>query len=94
VVEGVFAGLLPIRSPSAGARDQIDDGETGYLIDPHDPEALADRLVAIAGDPDRRRRVADAARRKMEARFTISALCDRTEAVYDAALAEHGGRRG
>lgn len=89
VVEGAMTGLLPIRSPSAGARDQIQDGETGFIIDPHDPEALAALLNELASHPERRRRVAEAARKDMAERFTIAALCDRTEAIYNTIVREH-----
>ncbi|MFW5682576.1 MAG: glycosyltransferase family 4 protein [Phycisphaeraceae bacterium] len=91
VVEGVFAGALPIRSPSAGARDQIVDGETGYLIDPHDASALASLLVELAADVEKRERIARAARRCMEQLFTIEALRDRTLEVYRLAIKERRG---
>lgn len=91
IVEGVFAGALPIRAPSGGARDQIVHGETGFLIDPHDAEALASLWEELASDDARRRRIADAARAHMEQRFTIDSLCDRTIEIYGSAIAEHQG---
>jgi glycosyltransferase involved in cell wall biosynthesis len=47
-IEAMLSGLVPIRTPSEGATEQIRDGETGYIVPFGQPEVLADRLERLA----------------------------------------------
>lgn len=49
----------PVLSTTAvaAARDLIHDGDTGYVVAAGDAEALAERLLAAAGDPARTREI-------------------------------------
>jgi glycosyltransferase involved in cell wall biosynthesis len=59
LLEAAAAGLALVSSPYAGATyDLVRDGETGYVVDPDDTDALADALVRLARDPELRRRIA------------------------------------
>lgn len=49
----------------------VTDGETGRLVNPDDPEALAVALVALADDPARLAAMGQAARQRLEQRFTF-----------------------
>ena len=49
-----------------GPREQISDGEDGYLVPAGDVDTLADRLVSLLQDPERVARMGLAARRKAE----------------------------
>ncbi|TPW02915.1 MAG: hypothetical protein FD129_3125 [bacterium] len=51
VMEAMAAGR-PVVATRVGALDElIEDGITGWLVPPRDPEALADRLAACLADP-------------------------------------------
>jgi glycosyltransferase involved in cell wall biosynthesis len=60
-------------------------GEAALLVDPHDPQAIADGILE-ALDPDTSRRLAQAGLRRAR-RYTWEQTAARTLAVYEAAAA-------
>jgi len=50
-VEAAACGTPALASDSPGLRDSVRDGRTGYLVPHGDWRALADRMLALAGDP-------------------------------------------
>ena len=58
------------------------DGETGYLVEPGDVDALRDRLHRLLRDPRLARRMGDNARDLVLDRFTWQACADRCLAAY------------
>jgi glycosyltransferase involved in cell wall biosynthesis len=72
----------------------VADGETGMLVPPRDPTAMADALVALLADPARRTAMGRAGRARAEAVFDIRRHVQAMEALFDEVLAAHAGRRG
>ena len=62
VAEAMWKGAAVVASRVGGIQDQIRDGETGRLVDPHDLEAYADAVVSLIDDPDAAARMGAAAR--------------------------------
>ena len=60
----------------------INDGETGYLVPPKDPQQLAARLVSLLSDPQTARRMGRAGRDRVEAEFDL----DRSVAAAQQAI--------
>jgi len=61
---------LPVVATSIGAIPEIVvDGETGVLVPPRDPAALAAACVSLLGDPARARRLGEAGRARVAERF-------------------------
>lgn len=50
-LEAMLAGVLVVARPTAGTRDLVIDGETGFLVDPPDPELIRSRLSRMRADP-------------------------------------------
>jgi len=79
---------VPAVGSSIGAQGEIIvDGETGLIVPPSDPEALATsigRLLAMGSDG--RRTMGQAALARVRERFTTSALQKATMAVYESLL--------
>ncbi len=48
VAEAMCCGTVPIRTPGGGARDQIEEGKTGYIIPFDDPKALSEAIQRLA----------------------------------------------
>ncbi len=48
VAEAMCCGAVPIRTPGGGARDQIEEGKTGYIIPFDDVEALSEAIQKLA----------------------------------------------
>ncbi|WP_435072832.1 glycosyltransferase family 4 protein [Halorubrum sp. HHNYT27] len=65
-LEGMSFGLPAIASRAGGANETVTDGETGVLVDPDDPDAVARALDGFAADPDRLAQMGRAARRRYE----------------------------
>lgn len=81
MVEAMCSGCVPIRTPSGGARDQIIEGETGYIVPFDDPAALARRIADLA-EPERRARMREAAVKHASTSFNTRMVMERTAALY------------
>jgi glycosyltransferase involved in cell wall biosynthesis len=88
LIEALACGLPAIATDYPGVRAVIDDGETGYLVPPGDPDAAAralDRMVALGFEG--RRAIGAEGRRRCEQRWAWPALLDRMDDAYAEALA-------
>ncbi|MFC6756215.1 MULTISPECIES: glycosyltransferase family 4 protein [Haloarcula] len=65
-LEGMSFGLAALASRAGGASDVVTDGETGALVDPDDPAAVAAAIETLAGDRDRLAAMGRAARQRYE----------------------------
>jgi glycosyltransferase involved in cell wall biosynthesis len=81
-------GRPVIGSAVGGLTYTIKDGETGFLVPPRDPEALAARLKYLFDQPKSCTQMGRAARTRVEREFTWSIVAMRTAALYDAVLTE------
>jgi glycosyltransferase involved in cell wall biosynthesis len=85
-----MANRTPLVATAVGGLpDIVRDGETGILVPPRDPAALADALTSVLRDPDRGRRLADASAATLGL-FTIEAITARFADLYESLLAERG----
>lgn len=83
VVEAMAMGRPVIASAHGGAAETVVDGETGWLVPPGDPQALAqmlDRVLNLAAP--QRQWVADAATGYARTHFGKAVMCAETIAVY------------
>jgi glycosyltransferase involved in cell wall biosynthesis len=80
-LEALAAGRPVVASNAGGLPEMIDDEESGLLVAPGDPAALAAALRALADDPGRRERMGIAGARAAK-RFSLDAMLDGIEAVY------------
>ena len=61
-LEAAASRLPLVSSPFAGATtDLVDEGVSGFVVDPDDVEGMADRFVRLARDPELRRSMGEAA---------------------------------
>src|SRR5262245_4073655 len=65
MLEAMAAGLPVISTPVGGIPDVVEEGVEGYIVEPGDVEALADRLTLLINDPERRRRMGRRAQDKV-----------------------------
>jgi glycosyltransferase involved in cell wall biosynthesis len=86
VLEAMAAGVPVVATAVGGVPELVSDAETGILVPPRDPAALARALGALAADADLRERMGEAGRRRAEGEFSLAA-CQRAHLeVYRAAL--------
>jgi len=77
---------LPIVATAAGGiPEAVEDGVTGRLVPPRDPEALAQALASLLRDPERRAAMGEAGRRRFEARFSDERMVGETLRVFEEA---------
>ncbi|HUO85796.1 MAG TPA: glycosyltransferase, partial [Thermoanaerobaculia bacterium] len=69
VLEAMESGLPVVASRVSGVPEVVIDGETGWLVPPEDPVALAAALAEVLADPVEARRRGAAARRRVEEHF-------------------------
>jgi glycosyltransferase involved in cell wall biosynthesis len=80
--EALACGRPVVGTDLAGMPELIEDGRTGLLVPPRDPDALAAALVKLAQDDAWRRELGRAGRTRVEAKFSLAAKLDATEALY------------
>ena len=68
-MEAMSCGVPVIGTDAGGVRELIAPGETGLLVPPRDPGALAAAIASLAADPGRCRRLAEAGRARIVADF-------------------------
>jgi len=69
VLEAMERGVPVVASAVSGIPEVVVDGETGWLVPPEDPEALAGALEEVLADPPEARRRGAAGRRRIEERY-------------------------
>ena len=69
VSEAMWKGRPVVASDVGGIQDQIEDGRTGYLVDPTDLAAFADRVNRLLADPHDAERMGAAAQTRVRDLF-------------------------
>ena len=70
-LEAAACGLPVVVGRSGGAPETVRPGVTGFVVDPHDPAALADRLLGLLADPVAAQAMGAAGRRLVLDRFGL-----------------------
>lgn len=81
LLEGMALGLPVVSTPVDGIPELVIHGQTGLLVPPGDPAALAAAVAQLLDDPARRRALGEAGRRRAEADFDQDRMMDRLEAL-------------
>jgi glycosyltransferase involved in cell wall biosynthesis len=85
-IEAAAAGVPVIASAHGGLAEIIRDGETGMLVAPGDPTALARAARTLLDDPALRERLGDTAARDVCERFAPERLLSSIQSLYDELL--------
>lgn len=71
IMEAMMSGLPVVASALSGIPELVDHGQTGFLVPPGDPWALADRIECLAVAPTLRARLGAAGRAKVASEFDL-----------------------
>ncbi|MGH1488236.1 MAG: glycosyltransferase family 4 protein [Acidimicrobiales bacterium] len=83
-LEAAAAGIPQIAGRSGGAHEAVSDGETGLIVDdPTDVRAVADAIERLVDDPDLRRKMGEAARKRAVEHFDYSHLAEQLQQAID-----------
>jgi len=82
ILEAMRAGLPVIACNVGGVAEAVVDDETGFLVPRGDVESLRHRLACLLNNPELRRRLGEAGRRRYERTFTFERMFEKTLAIY------------
>jgi glycosyltransferase involved in cell wall biosynthesis len=83
LVESMAMGVPVVATWVSGIPELVDDGETGLLVQPQDPQEMARAMHQLLTDADLRARVIPAARRKVHEQFDNIPLADELVRTYE-----------
>jgi glycosyltransferase involved in cell wall biosynthesis len=86
VIEALAAQRPAVATDVGGTADVITDGVDGFLVEPGDVDALAERLAELARDPERRARMGEAGRSRVLGRYAVDRLIDDVDRLYRSLL--------
>ena len=93
ILEGMAAGLAMIVTDVGGNAEAVVHAETGFVVSPRNPKAISDAIITLARDPEARKRLGAAARKRVEEEFSIDKCVKAHVDLYEDMLdqAEPGG---
>jgi sugar transferase (PEP-CTERM/EpsH1 system associated) len=86
ILEAMACALPVIATDVGGNADLVVKGKTGDIIAAADPLAMANRILQWANEPARAREMGLAGRRRAEASFSMQAMVQNYQYVYDMQL--------
>ncbi len=86
LVDAMAASKAAVATRVGGVPEVVADGETGLLVPPRDPEALADGIIKLLKDDARRARMGEAGLKRARKLFAVDHMVDGTIAVYERLL--------
>jgi len=92
-IEAMAMGVPVVGTRVVGSVDAVEDGVTGLLVPPGDPEALSRAILSLFEDQELRRRICGLAGAVAQERGSREVMAARTEALYRELLAERARRR-
>ena len=85
-LEAMASGLPLVGTNVGGIPTIIADGVTGLIVPPRDPIALAQALDRLCANRDRRKKMGQAGRARVESEFSWPKIADETLLVYNNLL--------
>jgi glycosyltransferase involved in cell wall biosynthesis len=91
----VFAEAMAMGKATIGSRigpvgEVVEDGVTGFLVPPEEPETFAARALELLGDERKRRAFGEAGRRRVEKLYDEARMCETIEQHFRRLLMEKG----
>ncbi len=86
--ESMVAGKPIVANDVDGARDVITDGKTGYLVTPHQPQEMADRILTLLNNEELCQQMSVTARQHPE-QYSSTGMVKQIESLYLELLKEH-----
>jgi glycosyltransferase involved in cell wall biosynthesis len=79
-----------VATNTGGIPEVVEDGVTGFLVEPRDPKSLADAITRLLQDEGLRTRLGAAGLTRVRQQFTVDRMVAGTLAVYEQVLAATG----
>jgi glycosyltransferase involved in cell wall biosynthesis len=85
-LEAMSRAKACVACEAGGAMRIVIGGETGHVVPPGDGSALAEAILDLARDREKRLRMGAAGRARAETEFSVERMVERTLALYDEIL--------
>lgn len=92
IEEAMAAGVPVVTSNRCGMPYMVQEGITGWLVNPEDPAEIADRLARVLASAEQRRAMGEQARVVARERFHPARVAAKTVDVYRIAASQPVGR--
>jgi len=86
IIEAQAAGVPVVATEVGGVVDIIENGRTGLLVPPSDPQSMADAVIKIFKDPALAVNLAEAAYQRVKEKYNVELMVNKTLDVYQDAL--------
>ncbi|MDD5680403.1 MAG: glycosyltransferase family 4 protein [Candidatus Omnitrophica bacterium] len=82
LLEGMAYGKPIVATDVGGVNELVVEDKTGFIVAPKDPEALANAILTLADDPQRRKKFADEAAKRFKDKYSSETLIPVIESIY------------
>ncbi len=89
LAEAMAAGMACVVSKAGGLAEIVEDGVSGIFVPPGNPEAMAAAIIRLLENPEARKKLGEAARKKAETSFDPARAAGELAALYE----KTGGKR-
>lgn len=86
ILEAMIAGVVPVVTNCGGSPELVEHDVSGFVIEPGDPVAIREKILALYNDREMLRRMSDAANQRVLTDFTVEKTARETIAVYQDLL--------
>ncbi|HYR92474.1 MAG TPA: glycosyltransferase [Terriglobia bacterium] len=90
LLESMAAGLPVVATNVGGNPEIVQDGETGFLVPPRDPAAMAAAIIRVLEAPEMAKRFGAAGRERVMKHFSLETVIRRTSDLYMMLLERRG----
>jgi len=87
LLQAAASGLPVVAAEAGGIPEAVEDGETGFLVPPGDPAALATAVANLLADPPKARAMGEAGRNRIREKFSVPRMVEGNLGVYRELLA-------
>ena len=90
LIEAMAMARAVVATDAGGVPEIVVHGETGLLVPPAQPKALAEAVLSLLEDPSRAARLGEAGRRRAETSFSLARHVGAVEALYEELAGSEG----
>jgi glycosyltransferase involved in cell wall biosynthesis len=84
ILEAMAAGLPVVACDVGGNPEAVTDGETGRMVPSRDAAAFASAIAEFLADPEKRKAMGEAGRRRAIERFSLDRMVGEMESLYES----------
>ncbi|MFH1722491.1 MAG: glycosyltransferase family 4 protein [Candidatus Altiarchaeota archaeon] len=85
-IEAMSCGIPVVATKSGGIKETVDNGKTGILVEPGDPEGLAQAIISLLEDRTLRESMGKAGRKRVANYFSFEKIVEELETMYKKLL--------